>query len=225
MVSKGVQVIFELFGYRLVKTRATLPTYVHQYEGGYEEYRRLQIHHNKRKLQNVWADKNTLEAIREHLTRNGRTVACGICHGARNGFEVEWFRTALDADVIGTDISETATQFPHMFVWDFQDENPEWADKFDFVYTNSLDHAMEPRRALSSWVKQIKQGGRIYIEHTLAHSTSHASEMDPFGAHPMCMPYLFFVWGKGQYFLTDILEVPKKANKGLKVWIFVLERM
>lgn len=150
--------------------------------------------------------------------------ATGICHGARNGYEVSWFREHLGGDVIGTDISETATQFPHMHVWDFQEENPDWAGQFDFVYTNSLDQAMDPARALNVWAGQIIDRGRIYVEHTMEHSAVHAGAMDPFGAHPMVMPYLFFVWGRGRYELSDILEVEAKKNNGLKAWIFVLAR-
>jgi hypothetical protein len=48
--------------------------------------------------------------------------------------------------------------------------------------------------------------------------------MDPFGAHPMIMPYLFFAWGHGHYQLVDIFEIPEKKNNQLKVWIFVLEK-
>src|SRR5690606_1779504 len=111
-------------------------------------------------------DDATLARIAADLKAHGlgRT---GICHGARNGYEVEWFRRALGGEIIGTDISETATQFPHLQVWDFHNENADWAGKFDFVYTNSLDQAMDPQRALASWVKQLTPSGRIYIEHTM----------------------------------------------------------
>jgi hypothetical protein len=210
-------------GLRVVNAQQAEMVYIHEYAGGYEQYKDVQVHHNKRKIDNVWADDRTLSTIAEHLKANGLGKN-GICHGARNGYEVEWFRKTLDGDVIGTDISETATDFPHMHVWDFQEENPEWGGKFDFVYTNSLDQAMKPDTALSAWAKQLTPDGRIYIEHTMAHSARFASEMDPFGAHPMAMPYLFFVWGRGQYRLSDILEVEEKENNGRRAWVFVLER-
>jgi hypothetical protein len=56
----------------------------------------------------------------------------------------------------------------------------------------------------------------------MGHSAQGASEMDPFGAHPMCMPYLFFKWGKGKYRLHDVLEPGAKTNNGQQVWMFVL---
>jgi hypothetical protein len=211
------------FGMRVIKAHQAEMVYQHEYAGGYEQYRDVQIFHNKRKLESVWADDTTLAAIAADLKAHG-LGATGVCHGARNGYEVEWFRRELQGDVVGTDISETATDFPNMSVWDFQDENPDWAGKFDFVYTNSLDQAMEPWRALSSWAKQLTKLGRIYVEHTMAHSPEGAGEMDPFGAHPMAMPFLFFTWGRGEYRLADILEIDKKKNNRKRAWIFVLER-
>lgn len=211
-------------GVRVVRQRRDALVYLHDYAGGYDEYRDTQVFHNKRKLEKVWADEGTLAVVAQDLKAKIGTVTRGICHGARNGFEVEWLRQHLSADVIGTDISDSATEFPHMVVWDFHQENPEWEGKFDFVYTNSLDQAMQPDRALAAWAKQLSPQGRIYIEHTMAHSAQGASEMDPFGAHPMCMPYLFFKWGKGKYHLEDIIEGTEKTNNGKAVWLFVLAR-
>ena len=208
-------------GLRVIKKHHAEFIYQHHYAGGYAEYRDTQVKYNKRKLDNVWADEVTLSRIVDDLRSNG-LGATGICHGARNGFEVTWLREHLGGDVVGTDISETASEFPYMHVWDFHEDNPDWLGKFDFVYTNSLDQAMEPARALNAWAQQITPRGRIYIEHTMAHSARFANAMDPFGAHPMAMPYLFFTWGRGSYKLADILEVEAKDNNGLKAWIFVL---
>lgn len=209
------------YGLRVVEAKDSEMVYIHKYSGGYEEYRSTQIFHNRRKLKKVWADEDTLELVCGDLRKHDLT-GTGICHGARNGFEVGFFRERLAAEVIGTDISETATEFPNMVVWDFHDNNPDWLGKFDFVYTNSLDQAADPQKALTSWSEQIKPKGRIYIEHTMAHSTAGASAMDPFGAHPIAMPYLFFTWGRGKYRLVDIIENPRKKNLDYEAWVFVL---
>lgn len=211
-------------GLRVTKKRGSDLVYIHQYDGGYEQYRDMQVYTNKRKLTKVWADDGTLAAVASFLADRGLQGGRGICHGARNGYEVEKLRELTGAEVIGTDISDTATQFPHMVVWDFHQENPEWLGAFDFVYTNSLDQAMAPDKALAAWAGQLKPGGCIFVEHTMAHSAKGASEMDPFGAHPMCMPYLFFTWGRGRYKLAEILEPGPKTNNGRQVWMFVLER-
>jgi SAM-dependent methyltransferase len=211
-------------GFRVLKRRRNDLVYIHQYDGGYEQYRDMQVFTNKRKLDHVWADDGTLAAVASFLAGRGITGGRGICHGARNGYEVAKLRELTGAEVIGTDISDTATQFPNMVVWDFHEVNPEWVGAFDFVYTNSLDQAMQPDKALAAWAGQLKPGGVIFIEHTMGHSAQGASEMDPFGAHPMCMPYLFFKWGRGLYRLAEILEPGAKTNNGKQVWMFVLER-
>ncbi|MCG6883076.1 MAG: class I SAM-dependent methyltransferase [Silicimonas sp.] len=220
---KILDLVVRPFGLRVMRADQADMVYQHEYGGGYEEYRATQVFHNKRKLEKVWADEVTLTAIVDDLKAHG-LGATGVCHGARNGYEVEFFRKALEGEIIGTDISETATQFPHMHVWDFQDVNPDWAGKFDFIYTNSLDQAMDPKRALEAWTQQLAPDGRIYIEHTMAHSPTDAGKMDPFGAHPMAMPYLFFTWGRGTYKLVDILEIDAKKNNRRKAWVFVLGR-
>ena len=209
------------FGLAVVKARETEMTYFHHYRGGYEEYKNTQIHFNKKKLNRIWADETTLDAIVNDLNINGLGVN-GLCHGARNGYEVEYFRKHLGSEVIGTDISDTAKNFPNMVVWDYHDQNPQWVNSFDFVYSNSLDQALYPEKALKTWAHQLNENGRIYIEHTMDHSTRGASAMDPFGADPMVMPYLFFDWGKGVYALEDIIQIPRKKNLDLKAWVFVL---
>jgi SAM-dependent methyltransferase len=220
------------FGYRAVRGPRGLVierrvkdalVYQHRYAGGYDEYAATQIAANRRKLGQVWADDRTLSAIAADIAARNPAPAQGLCHGARNGWEVAALARLTGAKVIGTDISDTATQFPDMVVWDFHKENPEWAGRFDFVYTNSLDQAMEPDRALAAWARQLAPGGRIYVEHTMGHSAAGAGSVDPFGAHPMCMPYLFFTWGRGKYRLADILEPGQKANKAVEAWVFVLE--
>ena len=211
-------------GLRITRMRDKDMVYLHEYTGGYDEYRDVQIDANKRKLNLVWADDGTLAAVAADLKANGSALKRGMCHGARNGYEVQKLRELTGADVLGSDISETATQFPNMVVWDFHKVNPDWIGAFDFVYTNSLDQAMRPDEALAAWAGQLAPGGRIYIEHTMGHSPAAAGEMDPFGAHPMCMPYLFFKWGRGKYQLVDILEPGPKINNGRAVWMFVLAR-
>lgn len=210
-------------GFRIARRHDRELVYLHDYEGGYEQYRATQVFHNKRKLDEVWADDGTLRSLAEHLLKHNPRPRAGICHGARNGYEVAALARLTGAAMIGTDISETATQFANMVVWDFHEDNPDWHGKFDLVYTNSLDQAMRPSQALAAWALQLAPGGRIYVEHTMSHSARSASEMDPFGAHPMCMPYLFFNWGKGRYRLVDILEPGPKSNNRKAVWLFVLE--
>jgi hypothetical protein len=210
------------FGFTIVNKRAFDLFYQHDYgEGGYERYRASQIATNKRKFDKVFADEKTLTVVADDVKVKGITGP-GICHGARNGWEIERLREMLGAEVIGTDISETAATVPNMVVHDFHDHNPDWVGKFGFVYSNSLDQAFDPKKALLAWTEQLAPGGAIYIEHTMQHSAAGAGEMDPFGAHAMLMPYLFFEWGKGVFQMTDMLQLKAKA-KDVDVWVFVLQ--
>jgi len=83
---------------------------LHQYSS-YEEYRATQVFHNKRKVEKVWADESTLDLVVDRVVeefgRKRRLFA--LCHGSRNGFEQNYISTRLDVEILGTDISDTAT--------------------------------------------------------------------------------------------------------------------
>ena len=49
---------------KIVRKKDDLLYYLHDYgEGGYESYREMQIFHNKRKIDHVWADDETLKIV------------------------------------------------------------------------------------------------------------------------------------------------------------------
>jgi len=197
--------------------------YQHNYGAeGYEKYRKIQVIHNKRKINEVWADEETLSVISAYIKEHVPVVRSGICHGTRRGYEQAEFSRQLGCPVIGTEISDSAADFPNTVQWDFHEQKPEWRHRFSFVYSNSIDQAFDPRRALSTWAAQLDDTGLLFLDHTMVHSPAAASEMDPFGAHPMVMPYLIFQWGRNEYRLVDILEF--SHQKKYRVWIFVIRR-
>jgi len=83
----------------------------------------------------------------------------GICHGTRRGKEQEWYAKYLDCNVIGTEISDTAEQFPNTIQWDFHMVKPEWRNSVDFIYSNSFDHSYNPEEGLTSWMSCLKREG------------------------------------------------------------------
>lgn len=129
-----------------------------------EEYRELQIETNKRKLKKVWSSRIELSIVAKYVKKTFGKPSFGLCHGARNGFEVHFLRQALNCEVLGTDISPTANQFQHLVEWDFHEINPSWDGRADFVFTNSLDHACNPRKALEAWQHSLKSKGLLFIE-------------------------------------------------------------
>jgi hypothetical protein len=213
-----------VLGLSLVPRRSLLLTHQHDYgTGGYEKYRQAQVFHNKRKINEVWADARTLGVIAAYIREHVPVVRAGICHGTRRGYEQAELSRLLGCPVIGTEISDSAAEFEHTVQWDFHEPKPEWVNRFSFVYSNSIDQAFDPERALATWSAQLAADGLLFLEHSMQHSPAAASEMDPFGAHPMVMPYLLFKWGRGKYRLVDILELAHDKKRYL--WIFVIRRV
>ena len=179
----------------------------------YERYRKIQEEGNKNKLDHVWVLEKNIVFLSNYLKKHLGQVSFGICHGTRSGLEQKWFHKYLGAEVLGTEISETAAQFPHTIQWDFHKIKPEWVEKADFIYSNSFDHSYDPEKCLNAWMKCIRPGGLCIIEHTDAHHASGTNQLDPFGAHLVQMPYLITKWGKGRFGARDILSAPVRKKE------------
>ena len=178
----------------------------------YESYRSTQIEGNHQKINNVWVIRENIDFLSDYLKKNLQTISSGICHGTRRGYEQLWFRENLGCDVIGTEISDTATQFPYTIQWDFHDIKPEWLEAFDFIYSNSLDHSYKPEICIQNWMRCLKKHGICIIEHTSLHSPEGATKLDPFGATIEYMPYLISQWGRRSFGIYEILEAPHKGD-------------
>ena len=200
---------------------------LHQYlrEDGsfdYERYRRAQTEGNRIKLEYVWAREENISFLSDYILRVIGQPRFGICHGTRRGKEQEWFRKYLGCEVIGTEISDTAEQFPHTIRWDFHETKPEWIDSADFIYSNSLDHSYDPEKCLNAWMSCVRPGGLCLIEHSSGHEG--ASELDPFGAGLALMPYLILKWGKGRYGVRELVEAPSKGIYVDYLYFIVVQR-
>ncbi len=218
-----LQKVTGLFGYTVVAKKELLDFYLHDYES-YEQYRDIQIFHNKRKIKNVWADEVTLDRVINIIVENDSLdTYSGICHGTRNGFEQNYLNKSNKIKAFRTDISETALNYENSVQWDFHNPNMEWENKFDFVYSNSLDQSWKPRLALETWLNQVKTGGIVIIEHTEVHGPRGASEMDPFGVRPVAMPYVLSQWFGDQISITHSMQ--KKGNMNEIAWLFVCKKI
>lgn len=188
----------------------------------YERYRRIQISGNKRKLDHVWVREENIALLADYIRRKMGKVTFGICHGTRRGREQEWFRKYLDCEVIGTDISDTAREFPSSIQWDFHDTKPEWIDAVDFIYSNSFDHSYDPEKCLNAWMSCIKRSGLCILEHSSGHERS--TRLDPFGAHFFQMPYLILKWGAGRYFVTEVFDAALKPEPPKYIRYLIIRR-
>ena len=214
-----------LLGYRISKINNTGELVkIHKYKN-YDEYKKTQIYFNKLKIDKVWADRDTLKIISDFLKENIRLNNIkGLCHGSRNGFEQNFFNNNIPgAQVIGTDISETAKDFKDSIVHDFHEEKKEWYDNFDFVYSNSLDQSYDPKKALNTWLKQIKKDRYIIIEHSDQHAVRASNKMDPFGVETNFFPYLLTEWF-GHQISIEIIKSIKSNKNNAPVFFFVLKK-
>ena len=195
-------------------------------DGGfdYERYKAVQTAGNRRKIEQVFATEANIDMLAAYLRRRLGQPAAGLCHGTRRGLEQAWFAERLPGcEVWGTEISDTADQFPQTLQWDFHEVKPEWLGAMDFIYSNSLDHAYDPEKALNAWMSCLRPGGLTLLEHTDLHGASAATELDPFGVDLAVMPYLIARWAKGRYALVDLLEAP--GASGLHTHFLCLQRL
>ncbi len=213
------------FGYRISKVNNTGELVkIHKYKD-YEEYKETQIYFNKKKIDKVWADKDTLKIISNFLKENIQSKDIkGICHGSRNGFEQKYFNNELsNSKVLGTDISDTAVNFENSIVHDFHNEKSEWINNFDFVYSNSLDQSYDPRKALETWLKQVKKDSYIIIEHSDQHGVIASGKMDPFGVEANFFPYLLTEWF-GHSISLKIVKSTKLNKNNAPVFLFIIKK-
>jgi len=212
-------------GYRISKVNNTEELVkIHKYKD-YEEYKQTQIYFNKQKIDKVWADKDTLKIISSFLKDNIKEEKVkGLCHGSRNGFEQKYFNEEMiNSEVIGTDISDTAIDYENSIVHDFHDEKNEWINKFDFIYSNSLDQSYDPHKALTVWLKQIKRGGYIIIEHSDQHGVLASGKMDPFGVEANFFPYLITEWF-GHLVSLKLIKSIKSNKNNAPVFLFIIKK-
>jgi hypothetical protein len=150
----------------------------------YAAYREIQMIGNKKKLVKVFAREANIAYLARYATRTIGPQLRVLCHGSRNGAEVQWFRKYLAdaATVLGTDISDTASRFPDMVQWDFHDLKDEWIGAWDLIYTNSWDHAFDPDQAFRTWMSCLSERGLLFLEHSRLHTPAYVSALDPFGA-------------------------------------------
>lgn len=178
----------------------------------YEQYKRIQIQANKRKIDSVWVQEGNIAFLANYIRRHIPSPEFGICHGTRRGLEQQWFRKYLGGEVIGTEISDTADAFPHTIRWDFHETRPDWLGAASFIYSNSLDHSYDPAKCLNAWASCLRPDGILIIEHSTDDVT--ARETDPFGAHLQVMPFLVLLWSEGAYSTREIIKAPCNAKVG-----------
>ena len=154
----------------------------------YGEYKRIQTLINNQKIRSSYVDPNTIKRLAHYIFEYNNSVKFGLCHGTRRGLEqkvfIEEFKSlGKVVKVIGTEISDTATQFPDTIEWDFHEVKDEWINNVDFIYSNSFDHSYKPEECLDVWMGCLNETGLCILEWSLSHGEDYGGKpADPFGA-------------------------------------------
>jgi methyltransferase family protein len=190
-------------GYRLADWRNNGEEY------DLENYRLEQEKGNRAKLAQVWTNESNLTFICQWLQRRGMSPQFVLCHGTRNGFEQRVFSDVFKCEVIGTEISSTAAQFPMTIQADFHELKPEWEGRADVLYSNSLDHAYDPAKALRAWAAAVKDGGVIVLEKASDSDPRGVSDLDPFGITlPNLLVFVLEALGEAAS-IKGLIDVPR----------------
>lgn len=188
----------------------------------YAAYKEAQNAGNARKLAMVAAREANIAHLARYAVRSiGRHDLRVLCHGTRNGTEIRWFQTYLPeaTTVLGTEIADTATLFPNTIQWDFHDAKDEWLGAWDVIYSNSWDHAFDPRRAFRTWMECLSPGGVMLLEHCRFHTPAHVTDLDPFGATFNALQNLLNKIGAPRWSVTDIINDLPESNEQMRVLV------
>lgn len=130
----------------------------------YEDYKQSQTSLNIEKFNVIWVMEEEIEKLSKYIKENIASKGFGLCHGSRNGFEVERFKKNLsNYSVLGTDISHTANKVKNLIQWDFHEVKNEWLNNVDFIYSNSFDHSYDPYKCLKAWLSCLSDKGLCFI--------------------------------------------------------------
>jgi SAM-dependent methyltransferase len=143
------------------KTAASGQAFKQREYASYEEY----VAHQKSKLQYLDLteyDRKYSKALGERLKKLAlKKGAKVLCLGARQGTEVKAFRD-FGCDAIGIDLMPGDNN-PYVVKGDFHDLQYA-AESMDAVFTNSFDHAFDPKKMIGEIRRVLKPGGQLIVE-------------------------------------------------------------
>jgi len=192
----------------------------------YNKYYKKQVKLNKQKIERVFAVEKNLRFTCDLLIKKYREKPLNvICHGTRNGFEQDIFLKYLTSgsNVIGTEISPTATKFANTIEWDFSKAKLEWNNSFDVVYSNSHDHAINLKETLQVWLDSLNDEGVIILEHSLAHEWVHRSE--PSAVKVELLPFLILKWFKEKAYVESIYQLSNSSKLGERNFLILISKI
>lgn len=187
-----------------------------------ELYRKVQTEANKLKIMNQFVPEEHIAILSRYILDHGAKPVSGICHGTRRGNEQLWFRTYLgpQAKVFGTEIADTATEFPHTIQWDFHEIDPDWLGRMDLIYSNSWDHAHDPERAFAGWIRCIRPGGFLMLDHAWGSLPERVSPVNPFGISEVGLVRMLNRLGAGIGEVAEVIDGGMHKRHRIRTVVF-----
>jgi SAM-dependent methyltransferase len=179
----------------------------------YELYKKIQIEANIAKIDKTSINVDDIKILCGWLNKNINPLLHGLCHGTRAGIEQKLFTEYTGAEVLGTDISPTASQFPNTIQHDFHDVKDEWVNFFDFIFSNSYDHSYNLEYCINQWIRCLRVGGVCILEHADGHR--NAKKTDPLGILYEDLCHLLKTWGQDFFSIKKILNIPLPPTENL----------
>lgn len=137
----------------------------YHYYKDYEDYVNKQTKYNKRKEEWIWVWDETIRLICQDYNDIHGAPAKILCHGTRGGWEQKYFKDNFpDAEILGTEISDTASKYDMTIQHDFSLPLEDWIGQADIVYSNSIDHSINIHKTLQTWRDQLSENGVMYLE-------------------------------------------------------------
>jgi hypothetical protein len=190
-----------------------------------EEYTKIQTAGNKRKIDYVFETEENVKMLSDYLVKHLDEIKFGLCHGTRRGKEQEWFNKYLNAEVLGTEISDTATEFPNTIQWDFHNVKDEWIGNVDFIYSNAIDHSYDAKYCLKQWFSCLRKDGICIINGTTNNTPWSITKLDLFGYTKDGLKSLIIeLADESGIKIEKLFEDRNLVKKGFSGWFYFIVR-
>jgi len=190
-----------------------------------DEYARVQTAGNKRKIDYLFETEKNVKMLSDYLLKNLDDIKFGLCHGTRRGKEQEWFNKYLNAKVLGTEISDTATNFLNTIQWDFHNVKDEWVGNVDFIYSNAIDHSYDAKYCLKQWFSCLRKDGICIVNGTTNNTPWSTTKLDLFGYTKEGLKSLIEeLADECGVKIEKTFEGKHLANKGFSEWFYFMIR-
>lgn len=167
-----------------------------------------------------------IDTICRYHKDNREPLDYGLCHGVRMGEELTLFKEAFGRGVwFGTEIVPELCDGLRVLNILFDIVPVLWVDRFDLIYSNSLDHSRQPKRTIKKWLSCLNEDGLLYIEWTPWHNKlgARGNKGDCFAASLDEYRELLSANGTIEQVLT-VPDFSKKLKEPFKRYVFAVSR-